>query len=114
MAKRLNGLVVYVSGPITDDSHAAEKFAAAERKAAAAGALRVYSPLRALQLHRGRGHEQYMRHCLHELTRGDISTNATEYECLLLMDGWRESAGCITELVVAHALGLEVVELWEI
>lgn len=110
----LKGLNVYISGPITDALNAADAFNAAEIKARRLGAAKAYSPKKALELHRGRDHAQYMRHCLHELTRGNISTNETEYDCLLLLDGWRGSAGCLAEVVAAHSIGLEVVEEWQL
>lgn len=111
----LKGLTVYLSGPITgaDDAPAAA-FDQAAIAAKRLGAVRVFNPLRACELHQGRDHAQYMRHCLHELTRGDLSRNETEYDVLLLLDGWRDSAGCLAEVVAAHAIGCEVVELWQI
>jgi hypothetical protein len=111
----LTGLTVYLSGPITgDQKRAAKDFDAAAAKARKLGAVRAFNPLRACEMHTGRDHAQYMRHCLHELTRGDLSTSETEYDVLLLLDGWRESAGCLAEVVAAHAIGCEVVELWQI
>lgn len=111
---KLDGMRVYLSGPITHNGRAASEFHAAALKAKRLGAEYVYNPLRACEMHRGRDHAQYVRHGLHELTRGDLTKSEAEYDVLVLLDGWRESAGCVAEVVAAHSIGCEVVELWQL
>ena len=55
-------------------------------------------------------HEACMRKCIHELTRKG-EDGSPYYDMLIQLNGWRESAGARTEATVAHACGIEVVEV---
>lgn len=108
----LNGMSVYLSGPLA--RRADWLYDEVECKAKELGALRVFNPSKSCGMHQGRDHAQYARYRLHELTRGDLARDETEYDVLLLIEGWRTSSVCLAEVVAAHSIGCEVVESWEL
>lgn len=111
----LAGRRVYISGPISGRSLAVarDEFAKAEGTIKAMGA-RTYNPARALSMYSTRTHNEYMRHCLHVLTSGDIGRRESDYDAVVLLPGWQESDGARMEAEVARAIGLDVMELSDI
>lgn len=63
-----------------------------------------------------RPHEEWMRRSLHELTEPKFSGSETgnHYDVLVLLPRWRESDGACTEVSVAGAIGVPMVELREL
>lgn len=113
MAKKLDGLKVFLSGPIEGMRDASRPFSKAAKKARKAGAVDVFNPVTSCAMFQMRQPGQYARYRLHEVTRGDLQRDEFEYDVVLMLDGWRESAVCVAEAAAAMVCGLEVIELWE-
>lgn len=120
---KLRDKSVFLSGPMSGLLHYnVEEFAKAHAIVKEAGASLVYNPaIEYLQsCDDEEGHEYWMRECLHVLTDTDMSyedgkVNETRlYDVLVLLPGWRTSAGSQLEYTVATACGIEVCELYEV
>jgi len=113
----LEGRWVFLSGPMTgvegDNLGAFDRVAA---RVHAAGARNVHSPAEVARAWAGYEmfHADWMALSLHELCRlvdGPYGTTPRPaYDTVVLLDGWRRSAGCLVEKAAADAMGLNVVE----
>ena len=107
---------VFISGPMSGiDHYNASAFAEAHAILRECGAHRVFDPSWEW-MRRDEptlGHEVYLRRCLHELTRPltDISGGVVD---MVQLDGWQESAGAMTEYLVARACGIRCVRIGEL
>jgi len=108
---------VYLSGPMTNViNYNVPAFAEAHAVLKQMGAERIYDPAMEwlnepnAEAH---DHEHYMRKCIGELIRID-SDRKLLYDMLVLLDGWKESDGCLTEVNVANACGIPCVEFFKI
>ena len=111
--RRLDGMTVYLSGPMRDLSQETitRLFGEAERACVDAGARMVFNPARAWGT-RERTREWYMRHDLHRLTESE--GDAPLFDAIVLMSGWSTADGCQHEYRAARASGIEAIELREI
>lgn len=123
MSFNLDGLRVFLSGPMSANGAEGDWNRAAFAEAAAwcveHGAIEVFDPAdgapKGPDSHR---HEHWMRSTLHELTRHwDFQDrnmdNEPYYDVLVLLDGWWRSNGANAERMVANVCGIEVMELRE-
>ena len=119
----LNGKRVFLSGPMTGHEHYnCEAFARAHARLKEAGAYEIYDP--ALSWLQGvtegdeATHEQWVRKCLHILTkpkhRGWDAPCEPYFDFLVQLDGWETSNGAIDEYEVARACGIVTIELEEV
>lgn len=120
----VRGKSVFLSGPMSTIEHYnVGEFAKAHAIVKEAGAYDVYDPaieyLTSDGQTRGRGHEYWMRKCIHELT-GQFSTDVfcasgvRRYSLLVSLPGWESSEGAKLERMVAEACGIEVCDLSEV
>ena len=94
---------IYLSGPISGYDLEERKAAFLEaRKILERKGYEVFNPMEN-GLPADATTHQHMRRDLSELTREDMP-----YDAIYLMDRWNHSAGCMTELHVATAIGLQV------
>lgn len=103
---------VYLSGPMSglpDFNRGA--FAAARELCERLGADEVFDPTRAWG-HSNKHHTWYMRHDLHRLTQSE--GNAPHFDAIVMLDGYEDSEGALTEMSVAIACGIAVVGIWEL
>lgn len=117
----IKGKRVFLSGPMTGRYCLnVAAFATAHARLKEAGAHWVFDPavayLRETDDESGRrGHAEYMRRCLNELTRPTYGQKeGTEYDMLVSLPGWEGSDGARTERAVAEACGIECHELSEV
>lgn len=117
------GKAVFISGPMTACEHLnAAAFAEAHALLREAGAHEVYDPswewMRRVE--RKMGHDVYLRRCIHELTRpretlsGVVDDAYRHYHAIVQLEGWQESAGAMTEYLVARACGIRCVPIEEL
>lgn len=118
--------MIFLSGPITGrDYHNVAEFAVAHDKLKNAGAKYVYNPsIKHLSMgndkRRAMEHADYLTDTINELTKREKRSQGWEliiprkYDMLVLLDGWEESDGAITERAVAMACGIEVCTLVEV
>lgn len=94
---------IYLSGPISgyDLEERRTTFRLVRKKLESMG-YEVFNPMENGLPAEATTH-QHMRRDLSELTRED-----RPYDAIFLMDRWNHSAGCMTELHVATAIGLQV------
>lgn len=92
---------IYMSGPITGYEKAGREkaFEATKARLQAAGWGKVYNPMTD-GLDYYSPHAEHMKKDIRELLKCDA---------IFMMTGWQASKGCITELAVARACGLQVV-----
>ena len=114
----IKGMRVFLSGPMTGIEHFnAPEFARAHAICKEAGAAFVYNPAAAWLRETkdestAKTHEDYMRACIGELTRGGWGVGT--YDCIVLLDGWVESDGASIEYEVACACGIKVFQLCDL
>ena len=114
----VKGKRVFLSGPMTGIEHYnVEAFARAHAIVKEAGADEVYDPAMEWLVAEGRKgegmtHEDWMRRCIHELTRNDLGFR--HYHKLVQLPGWEDSGGALMEAAVADACGIQCVELSEV
>ena len=110
----LKGKNVYISGPITGKLlHNAPAFAEAHAMLREIGADEIFNPVHIW--YRSRlfsTHEQYMRKCLDELTKG--SGCFTHYSAIVMLDGYEGSEGAKLELEVAEAIGIKAIKMGDL
>lgn len=61
----------------------------------------------------GKRHEDYMRQCLHELTRTHYG-KPKYYDYLILLPGWSDSHGACAEYDAARACGIPAIDLIDV
>lgn len=113
----LEDSVVYVSGAVTghDYTEVCRNFADARDWLRKRGAAHVTTPTRLVDP--SLNHEQAMRECIHELTKRDYSVKdgglvrKPWYDLVVMLDGWKNSAGARLEREVAEACGIYVISL---
>lgn len=117
----ITGKRVFLSGPMSGRyCYNVAAFATAHARLKEAGADWVFDPavsyLRETRHESERhNHSEYMRRCLHELTRPQYDRkDGHEYDLLVSLPGWRDSEGAATERTVAQACGMEVCDLEEV
>lgn len=110
---------VFLSGPMTGIEHYnVEAFARAHAIVKEAGAEYVYDPAMEWLVAEGREsesmtHADWMRRCIHELTRNDL-VGGRHYHRIVQLPGWEDSGGALVEAAVADACGIACVELSEV
>ena len=117
----LEGKNVFLSGGMTGyDLYNVGAFAEAHAIVRELGAKCVYDPAFAWLMQPTADdakltHGDYMRKCLHELTRvAYCQSNGAFYDLLVSLPNWKESEGAFTERAVAQACGIECVDLDEL
>lgn len=111
----VRGLRVFISGPMTGRPHYnAGAFLDAHVMLKELGAEHVYDPaLRWLDEDASesaaKGHEDYMRQCLHELTNDILP-----YDLMVQLPGWEDSEGAIWESWAAEWCGIPKASLREV
>lgn len=114
---------VFISGPMSGVEHYnAAAFAEAHAILREHGALEVFDPswewMRRDEAEPG--HDVYLRRCLNELTRPFVDVSGVEldryrhYDAVVQLDGWQDSAGAMTEYLVARACGIRCVRIEEL
>lgn len=82
------------------------------------GAAYVYNPaiewLHERPAKEPRTHEDYMRDCIHELTKLGAWPSAPLYDYVVQLDGWAESDGARLEYTVARACGIPTIDLCDV
>lgn len=108
------GLNVFISGPVTGRENGnREAFDRAVALAVDGGARTVYSPAHAFEFERGEHpHEHYMLRTLSELCGYDIDSDTgrrtPRYDVCLMLPGFEDSEGAMTEMAVAQACGIRI------
>ena len=120
----LRGKRVFLSGPMTGIEHYdVVGFALAHAICKERGAVYIFDPTHqwfreSLEDGERKSHEDYMRSCVHELTREDFGRThepcAPYYDLLVLLPGWDGSDGSRHERETAVACGIAVATLSEI
>jgi len=117
----LEGKNVFLSGGMSGyDHYNVEAFANAHAIVRELGAKCVYDPAFAWLMQPAADdakltHEDYMRKCLHELTRvAYCQSDGAFYDLLVSLPHWGKSEGAVTERSVAEACGIECVDLDEL
>lgn len=110
-----DGRCVYLSGKMTGlPRWNRDEFMKQARRLHNAGAIYVYNPAEMAPRTKTdpRGHEWWMRRSIEELSdgAGDEGGN-TFYHALALIPGWEDSPGSRVEVIVADALGIDIVAL---
>ena len=121
-SRPLEGVRAFLSGPMTGcECYNLIEFTKAHERLQRLGAAYIYNPafdwLHGMQ--RGEteaSHDYYMRKTIGELARQDMALDErgkarSFYNLVVLLDGWEASLGARTELCVAQACGINVVEL---
>jgi len=119
---RLDDKCVFLSGPVTGRkrSEYERAFRHAEEVCQAAGAFRVYNPVRDDMNRPSDSHETCMLNCIHELTsrQGIVMPDGRHavrhYDVMVQLPGWAKSCGCQDEARVAKAVGIPVISLCEV
>lgn len=115
---------VFLSGPMTGIPHYnVDGFAVANAICKEHGARHVYNPAQqwlreSTEEGATKVHADYMRDCVHELTREDFGRQhlpfAPYYDLVVLLPGWAESDGSRIEYTVARACGIPTVDLCDV
>ena len=111
---------VFISGPMSGRPHYnAVAFAEAHALLRERGALVIFDPSWEWMRDTGeseQSHEVYLRRCIHELTRNQNEWDDCHsfYDAVVQLDGWQESAGAMTEYLVACACGIRCVPIEEL
>lgn len=109
----LEGKLVFLSGPVTGLARedACQRFLDAEMTCIGVGAGYVFNPMERIAAYLT--HEEAMRVCLGQLTAIWMD-RSTEYDLLVSLPGWEDSAGARLERAVAEAIGIPCTELGEL
>ena len=120
----LQGKRVFLSGPMTGIPHYnVDGFAVAHMVCRQRGASQIFSPAKMLfneplEDSKLKTHEDYVRACVHELTREDFGRQhlpfAPYYDLVVLLPGWAESDGSRIEYTVARACGIPTIDLCDV
>lgn len=118
----IKGKNVFISGPMSGiDANNVTAFLKAHELLVSLGAKHVYDPAYEYysELASGRqrkGHEYYMRKCIHELSCSDAYSGfeRSHWDLMVQLYDWEKSDGCITEYEVAKACGIKVVGIGEV
>lgn len=115
---KLEGKNVFLSGPMSDYVlNNADGFAKAHAMVRMMGAREIYDPAEAwlrqpLADDDVTTHEEYVRRCVHELTRpAYCGRRGPHYDVLVSLPGWQDSEGAFTERAAALDCGIECVDL---
>lgn len=118
-----SGKCVFISGPMSGiDHYNAAAFAEAHAILRECGAHKVFDPSWEWMRRDERtlGHDVYLRRCLYELARplvnvlDDTDDDRCHYDAVVQLEGWQESAGAMTEYLVARACGIRCVHVEEL
>lgn len=108
---------VFLSGPMSSVAHNnAPAFAEAHAILHELGVMYVFDPaVEWLMSPFGeRSHAEYLRLCIHELTKPSNADSGTYYSTLVQLDGWEASDGAVTEFEVARACGIRCVSIRDV
>lgn len=107
----------FISGPMSGLEHYnVTAFAEAHAILREAGAKWIYDPAVDWLVSTGDelGHSEYLRICIHEITRCMGMGRGQYYDYLVQLDGWEKSLGAKTEYEVAKACGIKVVSIKDV
>ena len=114
---KINGLKVFISGPMSGYEHYdVGEFAKAHAICKEAGAEAIYDP--AYEYLRNNessvSHELWLRRCISTLTMESRVSYKPFYDVLVQLPGWEDSEGAKTEAIVADACGIPRVALEDV